>query len=78
MKNSLLILIVFLTSCAASDQAIKNKHLYCSALYVGSRAVGRTVSEIATGATIVDVCSEIDSIVENAEETADASTKSVE
>ena len=78
MKNSLLILIVFLTSCAASEQAIKNKNLYCSDLYVGIRAVGRTVSEIATGATIVDVCSEIDSIVENAEETADASTKSVE
>ena len=66
---------VLFTGCAVSEEAIKNKELYCSEIYKGIRAVGRVATEVTTGVSIPDVCDTIDEIVE---EDAEATSKSVE
>ena len=70
----ILVGIIALQGCAVSEEAIKNKELYCSGVYKGIRAVGRVATEVTTGVSVPDICDTIDTIVE--EENADASDKS--
>ena len=64
LRPLLLVGIVALQGCAVSEEAIKNKELYCSGVYKGIRAVGRVATEVTTGVSGPDICDTIDTIVE--------------
>ena len=66
--------LLALQGCAVSEEAIKNKELYCSQIYKGIRAVGRVATEVTTGVSIPAVCDTIDTIVSD-EENADIAGK---
>jgi hypothetical protein len=59
-----------MTSCTTIEQVRENKEIYCSGLYKGMRAVGRTALSATAGVVVPDVCDTIDDIV--AEENTDA------
>jgi hypothetical protein len=59
-----------MASCTTVEQVRENKELYCSGVYKGMRAVGRSALSATTGVVVPDVCDTIDEIV--AEENADA------
>jgi hypothetical protein len=59
-----------MTSCTTVEQVRENKEIYCSGLYKGMRAVGRTALSATAGVVVPDVCDTIDDIV--AEENTDA------
>ena len=42
---------------------MENKELYCSGVYKGTRAVGRSILSATTGVVVPDVCDTIDDIV---------------
>ena len=66
---------LLMASCTTVEQVRENKELYCSGVYKGMRAVGRSALSATTGVVMADVCDTIDEIVaeENmTEETADA------
>lgn len=66
---------LLMASCTTVEQVRENKELYCSGMYKGMRAVGRSALSATTGVVMPDVCDTIDEIVaeENMpEETADA------
>ena len=60
---------LLMASCTTVEQVIENKELYCSGVYKGMRAVGRSALSATTGVVVPDVCDTIDEIVaeENAE-----------
>jgi len=59
-----------MASCTTVEQVRENKEIYCSGLYKGMRAVGRTALSATAGVVVPDVCDTIDDIV--AEENTDA------
>lgn len=61
---------LLMTSCTTIEQVRENKEIYCSGLYKGMRAVGRTALSATAGVVVPDVCDTIDDIV--AEENTDA------
>ena len=61
---------LLMASCTTVEQVRENKELYCSGVYKGVRAVGRSALSATTGVIVEDVCDTIDEIV--AEENADA------
>ena len=61
---------LLLASCTTVEQVRENKELYCSGVYKGMRAVGRSALSAITGVVVPDVCDTIDDIVE--EENAEA------
>lgn len=61
---------LLMTSCTTIEQVRENKKIYCSGLYKGMRAVGRTALSATAGVVVPDVCDTIDDIV--AEENTDA------
>ena len=61
---------LLMASCTTVEQVIENKELYCSGVYKGMRAVGRSALSATTGVVVPDVCDTIDEIVE--EENAEA------
>ena len=68
---------LLMASCTTVEQVIQNKEVYCSGMYKGVRAVGRSALSLTTGVIVPDVCDSIDEIV--AEENADTGvTKSAE
>ena len=68
---------LLMASCTTVEQVIENKEVYCSGMYKGVRAVGRSALSLTTGVILPDVCDSIDEIV--AEENADTGvTKSAE
>jgi hypothetical protein len=60
---------LLMASCTTVEQVRENKELYCSGVYKGMRAVGRSALSATTGVVVPDVCDTIDEIVaeENAE-----------
>lgn len=68
---------LLMASCTTVEQVIENKEVYCSGMYKGVRAVGRSALSITTGVIVPDVCDTIDEIVaeENAESDATKSTE---
>jgi uncharacterized protein YceK len=62
--------VLLMASCTTVEQVRENKELYCSGVYKGMRAVGRSALSATTGVVVPDVCDTIDEIV--AEENADA------
>lgn len=62
--------VLLMASCTTVEQVRENKELYCSGVYKGMRAVGRSALSVTTGVVVPDVCDTIDEIV--AEENADA------
>ena len=54
-----------MTSCTTIEQVRENKELYCSGIYKGMRAVGRTALSATTGVIVKDVCEVIEEIVED-------------
>jgi hypothetical protein len=58
-----------MTSCTTIEQVRENKEIYCSGLYKGMRAVGRTALSATAGVVVPDVCDTLDDIV--AEENTD-------
>ena len=61
---------LLMASCTTVEQVRENKELYCSGVYKGMRAVGRSALSATTGVVVPDVCDTIDEIV--AEENAEA------
>ena len=57
-------LFFLMTSCTTVEQVKANKELYCSGMYKGMRAVGRSALSATTGVIVEDVCDTIDKIVE--------------
>lgn len=68
---------LLMTSCTTVEQIQANKEVYCSGLYKGMRAVGRTALSVTAGVVLPDVCDTIDEIVEE-ENAEDGVTKSAE
>jgi uncharacterized protein YceK len=68
---------LLMTSCTTVEQIQANKEVYCSGLYKGMRAVGRTALSATAGVVLPDVCDTIDEIVEE-ENAEDGVTKSAE
>ena len=68
---------LLMTSCTTVEQIQANKEVYCSGLYKGMRAVGRTALSATAGVILPDVCDTIDEIVEE-ENAEDGVTKSAE
>ena len=68
---------LLMASCTTVEQVIENKEVYCSGMYKGIRAVGRSALSVTTGVIVPDVCDTIDEIVaeENAESDATKSTE---
>lgn len=60
----LVALLSLLASCTTVEQVKANKELYCSGVYKGMRAVGRSALSATTGVIVSDVCDTIDKIVE--------------
>lgn len=52
-----------IASCTTIEQVRENKELYCSGVYKGMRAVGRSALSATTGVIVEDVCDTIDKIV---------------
>jgi hypothetical protein len=52
-----------MASCTTIEQVRENKELYCSGVYKGMRAVGRSALSATTGVIVEDVCDTIDKIV---------------
>jgi len=77
-RLALIFSIALLTaSCTTVEQVIENKEVYCSGMYKGVRAVGRSALSLTTGVVVPDVCDSIDEIVEE-ENAEDGVTKSAE
>lgn len=72
--------LCLLASCTTVEQVIENKEVYCSGMYKGVRAVGRSALSLTTGVIVPDVCDSIDEIVagEEEENADDGVTKSAE
>jgi uncharacterized protein YceK len=68
---------LLMASCTTVEQVIENKEVYCSGMYKGVRAVGRSALSLTTGVIVPDVCDSIDEIVEE-ENAEDGVTKSAE
>ena len=68
---------LLMTSCTTVEQIQANKEVYCSGLYKGMRAVGRTALSATAGVVLPDVCDTIDDIVEE-ENAENGVTKSAE
>ena len=77
IKMLLVGVLCLLTSCTTVEQVIENKEVYCSGMYKGVRAVGRSALSLTTGVILPDVCDSIDEIVEE-ENAEDGVTKSAE
>ena len=54
---------LLMASCTTVEQVRENKELYCSGVYKGMRAVGRSALSATTGVIVEDVCDTIDNIV---------------
>jgi hypothetical protein len=54
---------LLMASCTTIEQVRENKELYCSGVYKGMRAVGRSALSATTGLVVKDVCDTIDEIV---------------
>lgn len=68
---------LLMASCTTVEQVIENKEVYCSGMYKGVRAVGRSALSLTTGVIVPDVCDSIEEIVEE-ENAEDGVTKSAE
>jgi uncharacterized protein YceK len=53
---------LLMASCTTIEQVRENKELYCSGVYKGMRAVGRSALSATTGVVVPDVCDTIDEI----------------
>ena len=63
-KLALIFSMMLMASCTTVEQVKANKELYCSVMYKGMRAVGRSALSATTGVIVEDVCDTIDKIVE--------------
>ena len=63
MKLFICAVALMLAGCTSVEQVIENKEVYCSGIYKGTRAVGRTLLSATTGVVLPDVCDTIDTIV---------------
>lgn len=63
-KLALIFSMMLMASCTTVEQVKANKELYCSGIYKGMRAVGRSALSATTGVIVEDVCDTIDKIVE--------------
>ena len=78
MRQVLIITMALLASCTTVEGVIQAESVYCSQLYKGVRAVGRSALSATTGVVVSDVCDQIDSIVSETEENASSVSKSDE
>ena len=78
MRQVLIMTMALLASCTTVEGVIQAESVYCSQLYKGVRAVGRSALSATTGVVVSDVCDQIDSIVSETEENASSVSKSDE
>ena len=75
MRYAAICLTIMLASCTTVEGVMEAESIYCSQIYKGVRAVGRSALSATTGVVVSDVCDQIDSIVA-AEEEENASSVS--
>ncbi|MBE90989.1 MAG: hypothetical protein CMM76_16295 [Rhodospirillaceae bacterium] len=75
MRYAAICLTMMLASCTTVEGVMEAESIYCSQIYKGVRAVGRSALSATTGVVVSDVCDQIDSIV-SAEEEENASSVS--
>ncbi|MBE90998.1 MAG: hypothetical protein CMM76_16340 [Rhodospirillaceae bacterium] len=75
MRYAAICLTMMLASCTTVEGVMEAESIYCSQIYKGVRAVGRSALSATTGVVVSDVCDQIDSIVA-AEEEENASSVS--
>jgi len=63
MRILLCTIVLLCAGCTSVEQVMENKELYCSGVYKGTRAVGRSILSATTGVVVPDVCDTIDDIV---------------
>ena len=78
MRQVLIITMALLTSCTTVEGVMEAESVYCSQIYKGVRAVGRSALSATTGVVVSDVCDQINSIVSETEENASSVSKSDE
>tara|TARA_A100001388_G_scaffold277569_1_gene269559 strand:+ start:6693 stop:6938 length:246 start_codon:yes stop_codon:yes gene_type:complete len=77
MRYAAICLTMMLASCTTVEGVMEAESIYCSQIYKGVRAVGRSALSATTGVVVSDVCDQIDSIVSaSAEEEENASSVS--
>ncbi len=78
MRQVLMITMALLASCTTVEGVMEAESIYCSQIYKGVRAVGRSALSATTGVVVSDVCDQIDSIIAEEEEDASSVSKSDE
>ena len=63
MRALIFAVVLLCSGCTSVEQVMENKELYCSGVYKGTRAVGRSILSATTGVVVPDVCDTIDDIV---------------
>jgi len=77
MRILLIAITALLVSCTSVESVMEAKGVYCSGIYKGVRAVGRSALSVTTGVVVSDVCDQIDDIVEaEASEDSDVGSNS--
>ena len=68
MSKYLMIAVFLIPSCTSIEQVKEAHGVYCSGLYKGMRAVGRSALSATTGVVVADVCDQIEEITTEASE----------
>ena len=68
MSRYLMIAVFLIPSCTSIEQVKEAHSVYCSGLYKGMRAVGRSALSATTGVVVSDVCDQIEEITTEASE----------
>lgn len=76
-RLALIFSMAMMASCTSIESVMEAKGVYCSGIYKGVRAVGRSALSVTTGVVVSDVCDQIDDIVEaEASEESDGGSNS--
>jgi len=68
MSKYLMIAVFLISSCTSIEQVQQAHGVYCSGIYKGMRAVGRSALSATTGVVVADVCDQIEEITTEASE----------
>lgn len=73
MRQVFIITLALLTSCTTVEGVMEAESVYCSQIYKGVRAVGRSALSATTGVVVSDVCDQIESIISEEEDASSVS-----
>ena len=73
MRYAAICLTMMLASCTTVEGVMEAESIYCSQIYKGVRAVGRSALSATTGVVVSDVCDQIESIISEEEDASSVS-----